>query len=67
MTTYESRKVDRFNKRFPSGTPVIYASPSGIHLKTEIEHPAVVLSNGVPIIWLKNTRKHARLDRVIVS
>ena len=68
-TAYEDRwndKVRRFNKCFPPGTPVIYTPPNGVHFKTKILYPAVVLSSGVPVIWLKNIREYCRLDRVVV-
>jgi len=68
-TTYDDRwhdKVKRFNKCFPSGTPIVYTPLNGVHFKTEIRYPAVVLSNGTPVIWLKNIREYCHLDRVVV-
>lgn len=59
-------KVGRFNKCFPPGTPVIYTPPNGMRFKTEIRYPAIVLSNGIPVVWLKNIREYCRFDRVVV-
>lgn len=64
---YENRwydKVERFNKKFPPGTPVVYTTPNGAKFKTLIRYPAVVLSSGVPVIWLKNIREYCWLDKV---
>lgn len=69
-TPYEDRwqgKVDRFNKLFPPGTPVVYIGYNGVRFKTEIRYPAVVLSSGRPVIWLKNIREYCRFDRVVVT
>lgn len=60
-------KVERFNEKFPPGTPVIYTGPNGIRIKTNIRYPAVVLSSGRPVIWLVNIREYCRFDRVVVE
>jgi hypothetical protein len=57
-------KVERFNVKFPPGTPVIYTALNGIRIRTSIRYPAVVLSDGVPVIWLKNIREYVCFDRV---
>lgn len=68
-TPYENRwtgKVERFNRKFPPGTPVAYTAPSGMRIKTSIRYPAVVLQYGYPVIWLVNIRDYVRFDRVVV-
>ena len=68
-SAYKNRwfdKVSRFNQCFPPGTPVVYTTPYGMHFETEIRYPAVVLSNGVPVIWLRDIQSYCRLDRVVV-
>jgi hypothetical protein len=59
-------KVGRFNKCFPPGTPAIYTPSNGMRFKTEIRYPAIILSNGTPVVWLKNIREYCRFDRVVV-
>lgn len=64
---YDNRwinKVERFNEKFPPGTSVVYTAHNGVKVKTEIRYPAVVLSSGIPVIWLKNIREYCRFDRV---
>jgi len=60
-------KVKRFNERFLPGTSVVYTTPAGVRIKTKIRYPALVLSNGTPVIWLVNIREYCRFDRIIVS
>lgn len=69
-TPYEDRwidKVERFNVKFLPGTPVTYTTSRGMRIKTSIRYPAVVLSSGVPVIWLKNIREYVCFDRVVIS
>jgi hypothetical protein len=68
-TPYEDRwvnKVERFNVKFPPGTPVVYTAPNGARFNTHIRYPAVVLQDGCPVIWLKNIREYCRFDRVVI-
>jgi hypothetical protein len=65
--SYEDRwhgKVERFNKKFPPGTSATYTAPNGAKFKTHILYPAMVLSSGIPVVWLKNICKYRPLDRV---
>jgi hypothetical protein len=67
---YENRwmgKVERFNEKFPPGTPVVYTGPNGFRIESQIRYPAVVLSSGNPVIWLVNIRDYCRFDRVVVK
>lgn len=57
-------KVERFNEKFPPGTPVVYTARGGVKFQTRILYPAMVLSNGVPVVWLRNIREFCRFDRV---
>lgn len=57
-------KVERFNEKFKPGTSVIYTAPNGVKFQTQILYPAMVLSGGVPVVWLKNIREYCRFDRV---
>lgn len=66
-TQYRDRwrgKVERFNAKFLPGTSVVYTAPNGVKFKTYILYPVVILSNGIPVIWLKNIRNYCLLDRV---
>lgn len=68
--SYENRwtgKVERFNNKFPPGTPVVFTEQNGVRFKTKIRYPAVVLGNGRPVVWLENIRNYCRLDRVCVT
>jgi hypothetical protein len=60
-------KVERFNEKFPPGTPVVYTGSNGIRFDTQVRYPAVILSSGNPVIWLVNIRNYCRFDRVIVK
>jgi hypothetical protein len=59
------KKVVRFNKTFPPGTPVVYTSPSGIITATKIQYPAKIMSDGFPVIWLKAFSLCVEFDRVV--
>jgi hypothetical protein len=69
-TPYEKRwvdKVERFNEKFPPGTSVAYTAANGVRIKTDVRYPAVILSNGNPVIWLVGIRDYCRFDRVVVK
>ena len=69
-TPYKDRwisKVERFNKEFPPGTPVVYHGRNGLRIHTEIRYPAVILCDGFSAIWLKGLRDYVGLDRVVVK
>ena len=57
-------KVERFNEKFKPGTSVTYTAPNGVKFQTQILYPAMILSSGVPVIWLKNIREYCRFDRI---
>jgi hypothetical protein len=66
---YEDRwidKVERFNTKFPPGTPVVYTGKNGFRIQTTIRYPAVILSDGLPVIWLRDLRDYCRFDKVVV-
>lgn len=66
--TYKDRwigKVERFNKEFLPGTPVVYTNKNGVRFITQVRYPAVILSNGQPIVFLKNLANYCLLDRVV--
>ena len=60
-------KVARFNDQYPPDTPVVFTASNGLRISTHIRYPAVVLSSGRPVIWLKGIREYCRFDRIVLS
>ena len=60
-------KVERFNKMFLPGTPVVFVEPNGMRVDTRIQFPALIMSDGVPVIWLERVTGYCDLRRVIVK
>lgn len=60
-------KVARFNKNYPPGTSVVLITDDGRNIRTEVQFPAMIMSDGTPVVWLQGIVGYRRFDRVIVK
>lgn len=58
------KAVDKFNKQFPVGTPVVLRTDAGSDLETVVEEPARVLGGHSAVAWLQSMPGCYAVERV---